>query len=177
MLVRPIRAVADRTTETADQKFFEADQLQVHVGTPFHTCQVVFGIVIGVMVSGHIKQGDIQHRQQIFKVRVRQVTTTEDQLDIAKVTSRTKSVEPVDHLIAHCKDFHNVVLCRRTMFLAREGISNFVGLLLGCCLLVLYLKLMYETEMLRTDRWLSKEAGQTIIDKLRRRTTGNKDIS
>ncbi len=107
MLVRSVRTVADGPAKAANQKFLKPDQFQIQVGTAFHACQGVFRIVVRVMVAGHIKQGNIQHRQQIFKVRIWQVSTAEDQLDLAKVTTGTKAVKTIDNLIADCKDFHN----------------------------------------------------------------------
>src|SRR5215216_5122249 len=59
------------------------------------------------MIARHIKQWNIQHRQQVFKVRIRQVSTAENQLDLAKVTTRTQIVKTIDNLIAYCKNFHN----------------------------------------------------------------------
>jgi hypothetical protein len=59
------------------------------------------------VVARYVKQGDIQHRQQIFKVRVRQVSAPENQLNFTKVTAGTKAVQAVDHLIADGKYLHS----------------------------------------------------------------------
>ena len=92
MLVCPIRAVANRAAKPADQKFFKADQLQVQVRTTFHPGEMILRIVVGVMVAWHIKERNIQHGQQVFEVWIGQVSTAEDQLDLAKVTAGTKAV-------------------------------------------------------------------------------------
>jgi hypothetical protein len=74
-------------------------------------------------------------------------------------------------------------LCRRTIFPAREGVSNFEdskgfpGSTRREPQVKLQLELIYGIEMLLTYGRLSKGAGQTIIDEARRYTTGNKDIS
>src|SRR5215211_1134674 len=107
MLVCPIRAVAYRSAESPDQKFLEPDQFQVQVGTAFCARQAVFGIVVGVMIARHVEQWNIQDCQQVFKVRIRQVSTAEDQLDLAEVTTGTQAVKTIDNLIAYCKNFHN----------------------------------------------------------------------
>jgi len=107
MLVCAVRAVADRPAKTADQKFPEPDQFQVQVGTAFHVRQGIFGVVVWVMVARYIKQGDIQHRQQVFQVGVRQVSTPQNQLDLAKVTAGTKIIKALDHLITDGKYLHS----------------------------------------------------------------------
>jgi len=107
MLVGPVRAIADGPTKAADQKFLEPDQFQVQVGTTLHVRQGVFGVIVWVVVARYVKQGDIQHGQQIFKVRVRQVTTPQNQLDLTKVTAGTKAIKSVDHLIADGKYLHS----------------------------------------------------------------------
>ena len=89
MLVCPVRTVEHRAAETPDQKFPEPDQFQVQVRATFYTRQGIFRIVVRIMIARHIKQWHIQDRQQIFKVRIRKVSTAEDQLDLAKVTRST----------------------------------------------------------------------------------------
>ena len=107
MLVCPVRAVADRAAEAADQKFLKPDHFQVQVGTAFHARQSVFRIIGRVMVARHIKQRNIQQRQQVFQVWVGQVSTPQNQLDLTKVTTGTKVVKAIDHFIADGKYFHN----------------------------------------------------------------------
>ena len=107
MLVCPVRSVADRPAKTADQKLLKTDQLQVQVGTTFHVCQGVFGVVVRVVVSRYVKEGDIQHGQQVFKVRIGQVSTTKNQLDLTKVTAGAKIIKAVDNLVADGKYFHS----------------------------------------------------------------------
>ena len=107
MLVCPVRAVADRPAKAADQKLLVTDQFQVQVGTAFYVRQGVFGVVIRIMVARYVKQRDIQHGQQVFKVRVRQVSTAENQLDLTKVTAGTKIIKTVDHLVTDGKYFHS----------------------------------------------------------------------
>ena len=89
MLVCPVRTVEHRAAETPDQKFPKPDQFQVQVGAAFDTGEMIVRVVVRVMVAGHIEQWNIQHRQQVFKVRIRQVSTAEDQIDLAKVTRCT----------------------------------------------------------------------------------------
>jgi hypothetical protein len=108
MLVCSIRAVANGPAKPADQIFFNTDQPQIQVGTAFHARKMIFGIISWVMIARHIKQGNVQHRQQVFKVRIRQISTAEDHFDLAEVATGTKAVEPIYNLITDCKDFHNV---------------------------------------------------------------------
>ena len=173
MLVRPVRAVANRPAEAADQKFLESDHFQIQVGTAFHARQGIFGVVGGVMIARHIKQRNVQHRQQIFQVGVGQVSTAQDHLDLTKVTTGTKVVQAIDHLIADGKNFHSKRIVPQND-VPRKG---FYKAEIGGSVAASETELTYEIEMLLTDGWLSKEAGQTIIDEARRRTTGNKDFS
>lgn len=107
MLICPVRSVADGPAKAADQKFLETDHFQVQVGTTFHVRQGVFGIVIWVVVARYVKQRDIQYRQQVFKVRVRQVSTAEDELDLTKVTAGTKTIKAIHNLVTDGKYFHS----------------------------------------------------------------------
>lgn len=161
ILVCPIRPVADGSAEAADQKFFESHRLQIQVGPAFHVCEIILRVEVGVMVARDIEQWNVQDSQQVFKVRVGQVTTPEDQLDLMKVAARTKIIKPVHNLIAYRKNFHNGRIVPQNKLPGKGGSTG----------------LVHETEMLLTHGWLSKHAWQTIIDKIRRRTTGNKDIS
>ena len=147
MLVGPIGAVEDRAAEAADQKFLEPDQFQIQVGTAFHTRQGVFGVVVRVMVAWYVEQWNIQQSQQVLQVRVWQVSTAEDQLDLAEVTVGTKAVQTIDNLIAYCKNFHNECIVPQNEVPCKGFHPD----------------LMYETEMLPTPGWLSKGAQQTII--------------
>lgn len=107
MLVCPVWAIADRPAEASDQKLLEPDHFQVQVGAAFHARQGIFGIEGGVVVARHIKQRDVQHRQQVFQVGIGQVSTPQDQLDLTKVTSGTKVVKAIDNLITDGKYFHS----------------------------------------------------------------------
>ncbi len=107
MLIGPVWAVAHRPTEAPDQELLKTGCLQVQVRAAFRVSKGVFSVVSWVMVSGHIKKRNIQKSQQVLKVRVGQVSTSEDKLHFAKVTACTKSIKTFDDFIADCKNFHN----------------------------------------------------------------------
>lgn len=76
------------------------------------------------MVAGHVEQGNIQEREQIFQIGIWQVAAAKKQLDLAEMTALTETVEAFDNFIADCQDFHNAVLCLRTGFPARDFCRN-----------------------------------------------------
>ena len=49
----------------------------------------------------------IQDRQQVLKVRVRQISTAEDKLDLTKVTAGTKTIKAIHNLVTDGKYFHS----------------------------------------------------------------------
>ena len=107
VLVGPSGVVTDGSAKAADQKFLIPDQLQIQVGAAFRVGEGVFRVVVWVVIAWHVKQRNIEHGQQVFKVRVRQVSAPQDQLDLTKVTARTKTIQAVHHLIADGKYLHS----------------------------------------------------------------------
>ncbi len=59
------------------------------------------------MIARYIEQWKIQEGQQVFQVRIRQVSTAEDEFDLVKVPASTKSIKSFDNLIADCEYLHN----------------------------------------------------------------------
>ena len=120
ILVGAIWPVLNGAAQTTDQEFVEAGQFHIQIDTSLHEGQLILRKIIGIMVSRHIQQRDIQNSQQVLKVGIRQVAAPQDQLYIAKMAVIAQAVESLNNLIAHCKDFHSEVLCRRNRFPARE---------------------------------------------------------
>ena len=58
------------------------------------------------MIAGHVEERNVQQRDNVCKIRVRQVTTSNDQFDIVEMTTVAKTIEPFNDLITGCKDFH-----------------------------------------------------------------------
>ena len=120
ILICPIGAVADRTAEAADQKLLMADQLEVQIGTAFDASKVIVGVVVRVMIAGHIHQWLVQKGEQVFEIGIRQVTASQDQFHVTEMPTLTKAVKPLDDFIAYRKDFHKELLCLRKPVPARE---------------------------------------------------------
>ena len=121
VLVGAVGPVTDRAAQASDQKFVEACHLQIQVDTALHIRQLILRTIIGIVISGHIQQGEVQNGQQIFEIGIRQVAAAQDQLHIIKMAATAKAVESLDNLIAHRKNFHSDVLCRRNRFPTRES--------------------------------------------------------
>lgn len=55
ILIGSVRAVADGTAKTADQKFLKAHHLEVQVCSAFDTGKVAIGVIGWVMIARHVK--------------------------------------------------------------------------------------------------------------------------
>lgn len=127
VLVCSIGTVSDASAEAADQKPFIAHQLQVQVGAAFCIGDGLGGIIIRIMVAGDVHQRDVQKSNQGFEVGVGQVSTPNDQFDIAEMSVVAEAVQAFHDFIADGKDLHKRVLCRRTGFPARGTIEGVGG--------------------------------------------------
>jgi len=141
----------DGAAEAADQKFFIALQFQIQVRAAFHVGQGIIWIIVWIVVAGHVQERDIQKSKQVFKVGIRQIAASHDQLNIAEMTVCAEAVEPFYNFIANCKDFHNGRIVPQNKLPCKEGFSSGIS------------QFVYETEMLPSFGWLSNIALQTII--------------
>ena len=107
VLIRSIGTVENGTAESADQESFMARRFQVQVRTAFDVCKILLRIVGWIVVSGHVQQRHVQERDQILKVRVGEITASENQFDVPEMPAAAQAVQPFDDLVAYRKDVHN----------------------------------------------------------------------
>ena len=62
------------------------------------------------MVAGNVQKWNIQHRDDVFKIGVGQVSTPDDQFDIVEMTVIAKTVESFNDFVADSKDFHSTCI-------------------------------------------------------------------
>lgn len=62
------------------------------------------------MVAGNIQERDVQKRDNVFKIRIGEVTASNDQFDIVEMTVVAEAVESFNDFITNRKDFHNNVI-------------------------------------------------------------------
>lgn len=70
--------------------------------------ECMFGVIFWVVVAGHIHQGDIQEGDEVFQVGIGQISTANDQFDIAEMSAITKTVQAFHNFVADGKDLHKV---------------------------------------------------------------------
>ena len=99
--------VADGAAKTADQKPVVANQLEVQVEAPLGMRLRLVWMFIRVVITRHIEHWDIQNSDQVFEIRVRQIPTAKDQLDILKLPAGGECINPIEGLIADCQNSHN----------------------------------------------------------------------
>jgi outer membrane protein assembly factor BamB/tRNA A-37 threonylcarbamoyl transferase component Bud32 len=107
VLVPAIGPVADGAAEAADQELFIPGQLQIQVGTAFHTRLGQAWVVFRVMVPRDIIERDIQDCDKVFQVRIGQITTAQHQIHVLKMAIGCQGIDTVDCLVAHSEDLHS----------------------------------------------------------------------
>jgi len=58
------------------------------------------------MIAGDIYEGNVQKCDDILKVWVGKVSTSNNQFHVTEMSGITKTIKPFYHFIADCKDFH-----------------------------------------------------------------------
>ena len=155
VLICPIWAVLDRSAQAADQEFFVADQFQVQIRAALGVRLGILEVVFWVMITWHVKKGNIQKGNEVLKIIIGQVAASKYQFKILKMPARAKAVKALYYFVTDCQDFHNVLFSRRKVFRARCGKMQ-----------AKYMKTkkhVYETEMLGSCGQLSNKGLQTII--------------
>lgn len=124
VLVCSVGAVANTAAEPPDEKLPMARQFQVEVRAAFCVGEGIVGVVIWIMVAGHVKEGNVQQAYQIFKVGVGQVAATEDGFDIVELSVRAKVVQAFDDFITNGEDLHGLYCAVKRMRGQGEGIAK-----------------------------------------------------
>ena len=106
VLVCAVGSIFDGPAQAADQEGFEAQQFQVQVGAAFGICFWVVFAVFWIMVPWDIQKGNIQEGNHVLKVGVRQVSTSDDHIDVVEMSRTAQAVESFNNLVTHCKNFH-----------------------------------------------------------------------
>ena len=110
VLIGAIGAIADAPAQTADQKLFKRNQLQIQVRAAFCVGMRNVDIVNGVMIPGHVQKRDVQQGDQIFEIGIRQIAASYDQLNIAEMPAAAETVQALHNFVADCKDFHRQIV-------------------------------------------------------------------
>jgi hypothetical protein len=77
-----------------------AHRPQVQIEAAFGSGTDILRVVHWVVVAGHVIQRFVQHRHDVFEVRVGKVSTTEDEFHILKLFAGGEGVNAVYDLVA-----------------------------------------------------------------------------
>ena len=139
ILIRPIRAVADRAAKAADQNCFVAHHFQVQVRAAFHMGKRIVRHINWIVVAWHVHQGLVQDCEYILKIWVGKVSASYDQFNVVEMPVLAQTVEPFDNFITHRQDFHRAYCALEHLSLqgrkANQGLFRQIQ------------STMYETEM------------------------------
>lgn len=101
VLVCAVGSVPDAATKAADQSIFNVGSFQVQVEAAFSPCTLICLVVFRVVVARHVVHRHVEHGDDVFQIRVRQVSASENQPHLLKVSARDQGVHAVNDLVAY----------------------------------------------------------------------------